>query len=58
MALYLLSKKQDAGFNRVLDWTARVDNNEQVRKMAVALGAKQTPNKTATKQKNPQNPLP
>ncbi|MHC4213666.1 MAG: tetratricopeptide repeat protein, partial [Planctomycetota bacterium] len=40
MALYLLSKKQNEGFNKVLDWTARVDNNEQVRNMAIALGAK------------------
>jgi hypothetical protein len=39
MALYLLAKKQDASFNKVLDWTAEYDSNPLVRDMAIALGA-------------------
>ncbi len=58
MGLYLLSKKQNEGFNKVLDWTARVDNNEQVRKMAIALGAKNPTKKPTQKQKNPPTPQP
>lgn len=39
MAMYLLAKTQDSNFNKVLDWSARYDQNELVRRMAVALGA-------------------
>jgi tetratricopeptide (TPR) repeat protein len=39
MALYLLAKKQDASFKKVLDWTAEYDSNLLVRDMAIALGA-------------------
>ncbi len=38
MAVYLLSKTDDRGFDKVLDWTANNDSNELVRDMAIALG--------------------
>jgi hypothetical protein len=38
MALYLLAKKQDNNFAKVLDWTAEYDPHQLVRDMAVALG--------------------
>jgi len=40
MAVYLLAKNQQNGFEKVLDWTAEYDSNELVRNMAVALGGK------------------
>jgi len=40
MALYLLTKSQGAKFQKVLDWTAKSDQNEYVRQMASALGGK------------------
>ncbi len=55
MALYLLTKKQGQDFSKVLDWTARVDNNEQVRNMAIALGAKTQTKKPKTKKPPTQN---
>jgi len=39
MAIFLLAKKQDNNFNKVLDWTAKYDSSELVREMAIALGA-------------------
>jgi len=38
MAIYLLAKNQQAGFNKVLDWAAKSDQHALVRNMAVALG--------------------
>ena len=46
MAIYLLTTKQQDNFARVLDWTAKYDSNDLVRRMAIALGAaepQQTP---------------
>lgn len=40
MSVYLLGKNDDAGFSKVLDHTAKYDENNLVRDMAVALGAK------------------
>jgi len=39
MAVFLLAKNQNTGFNKVLDWTAEYDSSSLVRDMAVALGA-------------------
>jgi hypothetical protein len=38
MAIYILAKNQGAGFQKVLDWTAKSDQNDSVRQMAIALG--------------------
>jgi len=40
MAVYLLAKSQGQAFSKVLDWTAANDQNQYVRRMAVALGGK------------------
>jgi len=40
MALYLLAKDQSGGFGKVLDHTAKYDQNKLVRDIAVALGGK------------------
>jgi len=40
MALYLLTKSQGTKFQKVLDWTAKQDQNEYVRQMASALSGK------------------
>lgn len=39
MALYMLAKKQENNFKKVLNWTAKYDSSEIVREMAIALGA-------------------
>ena len=39
MALYLLQKKQDSSFAKVLNWAAKYDSHKLVRDMAIALGA-------------------
>ncbi len=39
MAIYLLAKAQQDGFDKVLQWTARNDPNPSVRDMALALSA-------------------
>jgi hypothetical protein len=44
MALYLLANNQGRGFGRVLDHTAKYDQNKLVRDMAVALGGKPAEN--------------
>jgi len=44
MALYLLAKNQGHGFGRVLDHTAKYDQNKLVRDMVVALGGKPAEN--------------
>jgi hypothetical protein len=44
MALYLLAKNQGDGFGRVLDHTAKYDQNKLVRDMAVALGGRPAEN--------------
>jgi tetratricopeptide (TPR) repeat protein len=37
MAVYLLGKSDDSGFDKVLDWMAKNDSNKYVRDMAIAL---------------------
>jgi len=39
MTIYLLAKNQDSGFDKVLNYSAKYDQNELVRDMAIALGA-------------------
>ena len=39
MAIFLLAKTQDSSFDRVLDWASKYDSSQQVRDMAIALGA-------------------
>jgi tetratricopeptide (TPR) repeat protein len=61
MAVFLLAKNQNTGFNKVLDWTAEYDSNSIVRDMAVALGAALPPPPTVqepTKQPQQQPPEP
>ena len=43
MAEYLLAKKQQGSFKKVLDWSAKHDPNKFVRDMAVALGGVKPP---------------
>jgi len=38
MAMMLLAKNQDENFSNVLDWTAKQDSNNFVRRMAITLG--------------------
>jgi len=38
MALWLLAKRQDSNFKKVLDYSAKYDSNQLVRDMAIALG--------------------
>ncbi len=45
MALYLLANNESTGFGRVLDHTAKYDQNKLVRDMAVALGGKPSENR-------------
>ena len=52
MALYLLAKNQNAGFNKVLSWTAEHDNNRLVRDMAVALTAAKSNKRQISKSDN------
>ena len=42
MAVYLLAKSPDSKFAKVLDWTAKYDQNKLVRAMATALAAADT----------------
>jgi tetratricopeptide (TPR) repeat protein len=61
MAVFLLAKNQNTGFNKVLDWTAEYDSNSIVRDMAVALGAALPPPppvQEPTKQPQQQPPEP
>ena len=39
MTIYLLSENQGPNFKKVLDYTAKYDQNQFVRNLAVALGA-------------------
>jgi hypothetical protein len=39
MAVYLLSKTSNNGFDKVLDWTMKNDSNKQVRDIAIAVGS-------------------
>ncbi len=55
MAVFLLGKSQDVGFRKVLDWTAKHDSNEYVRRMTVALGGAK-PQKQEHKQPAPATP--
>ncbi|MHC4618722.1 MAG: hypothetical protein ACYTEQ_13335 [Planctomycetota bacterium] len=41
MATHLLAKSENRNFSKVLDWTAKYDPNENVRRMAIALGGRQ-----------------
>ena len=57
MAIYLLAKNQQSGFEKVLDYTAQYDTNELVRNMAIALGGvRPEPAKPTTQQNNQSNP--
>jgi hypothetical protein len=47
MTVYLLAKSQGQAFGKVLDWTAANDQNQYVRRMAVALGGKAPETKPA-----------
>jgi len=59
MAVYILAKNQNAGFTKVLDWTAKYESNKFVQDMAVALGAAVPETAETTgqqKQVSPQQP--
>ncbi len=53
MAIYLLAKRQDSDFGKVLDWTAKYDSSKLVRDMAIALGAPVTDIRGGTRDGKP-----
>ena len=57
MALMILKNASGEKFNRVLDWTAKHDQNPTVREMAIALGATQ-PQKPKVLQNIAEEPMP
>lgn len=55
MAIYLLAKKQDSSFTKVLDWAAKYDLSKLVRDMAVALGGTPPPPQPQQQANQPQS---
>jgi tetratricopeptide (TPR) repeat protein len=53
MAGYLLTKSQESGFDKVLDWTAEYDSDAHVRQMAIALGGREPKREELLQQPSP-----
>lgn len=54
IALAILAKNQNQTFSKVLDWTAKYDDSQLVREMAIALGATPPPRQPPRQQQRQQ----